>query len=76
MRRHSRATTSDPTGNDAHRLASSVAFSPDGTRIVSGSADGTLKVWDEGEPSKGYDAMVAEWQAKLPPDDEAAEPAP
>jgi WD40 repeat protein len=25
---------------------SSVAFSPDGRRIVSGSGDGTLKVWD------------------------------
>jgi WD40 repeat protein len=24
----------------------SVAFSPDGRRIVSGSRDGTLKVWD------------------------------
>jgi len=32
----------------------SVAFSPDGTKIVSGSADKTIKVWDPGapEPSK------------------------
>ena len=26
----------------------SVAFSPDGTKIVSGSNDGTLKLWDSG----------------------------
>ena len=32
---------------DAHsRGINSVAFSPDGTKIVSGSADETIKVWD------------------------------
>ena len=33
----------------------SVAFSPDGTKIVSGSDDWTIKVWDSGaqrKPSK------------------------
>ena len=28
----------------------SVAFSPDGSKIVSGSRDETIKVWDAGEP--------------------------
>ena len=32
---------------DAHsNWIRSVAFSPDGTKIVSGSDDGTIKVWD------------------------------
>ena len=34
---------------DAHSMsARSVAFSPDGKTIVSGSNDKTLKVWDAG----------------------------
>ena len=40
---------------NAHsHFISSVAFSPDGTKIVSGSRDKTIKVWDFGalEPSK------------------------
>ena len=40
---------------DAHSYyIVSVAFSPDGTKIVSGSDDQTIKVWDFGaqEPSK------------------------
>ena len=40
---------------DAHSgVIVSVAFSPDGIKIVSGSADKTIKVWDSGalQPSK------------------------
>ena len=37
---------------DAHSdIVRSVAFSPDGKTIVSGSNDKTLKVWDAGTPS-------------------------
>ena len=32
-------------------IVRSVAFSPDGTTIVSGSPDKTIKVWDAGTPS-------------------------
>ena len=40
--------------NANSRSIRSVAFSPDGTKIVSGSDDKTIKVWDFGapEPSK------------------------
>jgi len=36
---------SEKTNAHSHRILS-VAFSPDGTKIVSGSADKTIKVWD------------------------------
>ena len=49
----------------------SVEFSPDGTKIVSGSDDQTIKVWDFGalEPSKRpalakADACWLVWQAR------------
>ena len=49
----------------------SVAFSPDGTKIVSGSGDKTIKVWDFGaqEPSNRTsfaktDACWLVWQAR------------
>ena len=49
----------------------SVAFSPDGTKIVSGSDDRTIKVWDFGaqEPSNRpslakTDACWLFWQAR------------
>ena len=36
---------------NAHsNIITSVAFSPDGTKIVSGSYDKTIKVWDVGAP--------------------------
>jgi len=43
---------SDKT-NAHSSIITSVAFSPDGTKIVSGSFDKTIKVWDSGgqEPS-------------------------
>ena len=33
-------------GDGMRSEVTSVAFSPDGTKIVSGSVDGTIKVWD------------------------------
>ena len=56
---------------NAHSLyIHSVAFSPDGTKIVSGSADKTIKVWDVGAPEPSNrpslaktDACWLVWQA-------------
>ena len=40
---------SEKTNAHSHWVMS-VAFSPDGTKIVSGSRDETIKVWDSGAP--------------------------
>ena len=50
------------TGNS--RFVTSVAFSPDGSRIVSGSNDVTIRLWDVstgqqiGEPLTGHSSYV------------------
>ena len=57
---------------NAHsQLITSVAFSPDGTKIVSGSYDETIKVWDSGAPEPSNrptlaktDACWLVWQAR------------
>ena len=40
---------SEKTAAHSHWVMS-VAFSPDGTKIVSGSDDKTINVWDSGAP--------------------------
>ena len=40
---------SEKTNAHSHWVTS-VAFSPDGTKIVSGSVNKTIKVWDSGAP--------------------------
>ena len=54
---------------NAHsRLIMSVAFSPDGTKIVSGSGDKTIKVWDANSfnllDSRPGDAMAFSKEAE------------
>ncbi|KAE9384028.1 WD40 repeat-like protein, partial [Gymnopus androsaceus JB14] len=50
----------------------SVAFSPDGTRIVSGSHDDTIRIWDAttgaqiGDPLKGHEHLI--WSVAFSPD--------
>jgi WD40 repeat protein len=49
---------------NAHsRVVMSVAFSPDGTKIVSGSADQTIKVWDSGAPEPSNRPSLAKTDA-------------
>ena len=38
----------------------SVAFSPDGTKIVSGSDDKTIKVWDSGAPQPSKSPLLGQ----------------
>jgi WD40 repeat protein len=38
----------------------SVAFSPDGTKIVSGSDDKTIKVWDSGAPLSSKSPLLGQ----------------
>jgi len=38
----------------------SVAFSPDGTKIVSGSDDKTIKVWDSGAPEPSKSTLLVQ----------------
>ena len=40
-----------------------VAFSPDGTKIVSGSFDKTIKVWDSGVPEPSNRPSLAQTDA-------------
>ena len=57
---------------DAHsNFITSVVFSPDGTKIVSGSDDQTIKVWDFGAPKPSNRTSLAKtdacwlvWQAR------------
>ena len=49
---------------DAHsNRITSVVFSPDGTKIVSGSYDKTIKVWDFGAPKPSNRPSLAKTDA-------------
>ena len=48
---------SEKTNAHSHWVTS-VAFSPDGTTIVSGSGDRTIKVWDSGAPRANHPSLA------------------
>ena len=45
------------------RRINSVAFSPDGTKIVSGSDDKTVKVWESGAPEASKSPLLGQTDA-------------
>ena len=50
---------SEKTNAHSHHVMS-VAFSPDGTKIVSGSNDQTIKVWDSGAPEPSNSPLLGQ----------------
>ena len=50
---------SEKTNAHSHNVTS-VAFSPDGTKIVSGSFDKTIKVWDSGAPKPSKSPLLGQ----------------